>query len=151
MPVKPAVQPPPQKATEAKLLIGRKPDGATRVRFVIPYGNGYLLQGTRSPKYAGKVRAPGGKVEAGETLLQAAIREYKEEFSVALDEDDLMYVGKDPAPDNGEYHFFLIKRPTLEPRTYTTNDVPPETVDLVETVPDETNYVGYDFRNLLEM
>jgi len=42
----------------------------------------------------GKYVGMGGKIEAGETLKQATVREIKEEINVLVDEDHLIFVGR---------------------------------------------------------
>ncbi len=56
--------------------------------------DGRYLLAQRSPgsSGAGQWEFPGGKVEIGESQAQALIREIKEELSVALNIDDLVFV-----------------------------------------------------------
>jgi 8-oxo-dGTP diphosphatase len=50
---------------------------------------GYKKLGYGCGKYTGF----GGKVEAGETILEAAVRELQEETSISVSESDLVHVG----------------------------------------------------------
>lgn len=58
---------------------------------------------------------PGGKIEPGESVIQALIRELKEEFQIDVKEADLEYFGKSSAPaaTNPEVyvhmHVFMVK------------------------------------------
>ena len=55
-------------------------------------GNDVLLIRKKRGLGAGKINAPGGKVDAGETLEEAAIRELEEEVCVRVEQLD--YVGQ---------------------------------------------------------
>ncbi|RPE27306.1 NUDIX domain-containing protein [Kitasatospora cineracea] len=51
------------------------------------------------PPYQGLLALPGGHVDSGETALQAAVRELKEETGVEVSESDLTFTGLYDAPD----------------------------------------------------
>jgi len=59
---------------------------------------------------------PGGKIEAGETPKQAAVRELKEEFQIDVDEADLQPFDTNSAPAAGSpevivhMEVFLVKK-----------------------------------------
>jgi 8-oxo-dGTP diphosphatase len=57
--------------------------------------------------FAGLWETPGGKVEPGETLVDAAVREMMEECGVALDPHDLIPIG-----------FAGVDLPTVETRAH---------------------------------
>jgi ADP-ribose pyrophosphatase YjhB (NUDIX family) len=59
---------------------------------VLEHNGKYLLVQEKQPKAYGKWSLPGGRVDAGETLEQAAVREAKEEtgFDVQLGEELLV-------------------------------------------------------------
>jgi 8-oxo-dGTP diphosphatase len=50
---------------------------------------------------------PGGKVEPGETVRQALVRELMEEFRITVDEADLEVFGTFYAPAAGQEQFWL--------------------------------------------
>ncbi len=72
---------------------------------VIRKSDKYLLVQEKQPKVYGLWNLPAGKVDAGETLEQAAIREAKEEtgFDVVLREELLTY---HPAVDKPVLHSY---------------------------------------------
>ncbi|OGB74508.1 hypothetical protein A2V68_02755 [candidate division Kazan bacterium RBG_13_50_9] len=71
---------------------------------------------------AGKWNGVGGKVEEGEFIKEAAVRELREEIGVDASVDDLDNVGNlhfyfNEHPDWNQYmHIFFIKRWTGEPK-----------------------------------
>lgn len=56
--------------------------------------DGLLLARKRSGFGAGRLVAPGGKVEPGETPLEAAVRELEEETGLVVEPDDLTAAGR---------------------------------------------------------
>lgn len=56
--------------------------------------DGLLLARKRSGFGAGRLVAPGGKVEPGETPLEAAVRELQEETGLVVEPDDLTAAGR---------------------------------------------------------
>lgn len=86
----------------------------------------------------GKWNHCGGKVQDGETILQAAVREIKEEIGILVSENDADRIGhvdfyfKDKPEWNQKMHIFLIKNWTgepveseeLKPRWFSLNEIP---------------------------
>lgn len=78
---------------------GRSPDEATRVLAAVIRRDGHLLLCRRPPhkRHGGLWEFPGGKLEAGETLLQAARRELGEELDVRVTAvGDVAFRSRDP-------------------------------------------------------
>lgn len=58
---------------------------------------------------AGLWAVPGGKVELGETLREAAVREVREETAIEVDLGPVVWVGESIGPgDPPEWHFTLV-------------------------------------------
>lgn len=125
---------------------------APRVRVVIPYGAGYLLEEFHNPLYPenlGKVRFPGGGVEPGESLEEAAARELAEE--VGSFRGKLRYLGVVRHPEFGHNeHVFALLDHTLKPGVY-TGDGRSEPVHLFEAGADHPRYWGPDVTGLLKL
>jgi 8-oxo-dGTP pyrophosphatase MutT (NUDIX family) len=73
-----------------------KPDQADFV-LVVLFSERYIYLSERTVRIMnGLLQTPGGKVDAGETALSAAIRETEEETQVKLDPKELTYIINDP-------------------------------------------------------
>jgi 8-oxo-dGTP diphosphatase len=89
-------------------------------------GESQLLIRRGRPPYEGKWAAPGGFVEAGESLEAAAIREVREEVGVELDAEDLVPHSIISLPAmNQVYVTFLARLKSL----VSANPVPPEALE----------------------
>ncbi|MDD3083602.1 MAG: NUDIX domain-containing protein [Candidatus ainarchaeum sp.] len=86
---------------------------------------------------SGKWNGYGGKVEKGETILKAAIRELKEESGIEAKEKELEFVGKisfvflEKPEWNQDVHIFLIKEirkaietEEMKPKIFKKNNLP---------------------------
>lgn len=85
---------------------------------------------------AGKINAPGGKIEPGETALQAAIRETREEVGVVP-----------LAPEaRGELHFQFVDGYSLHCTVFLATDLRGEPVETAEATPfwADINALPYD-------
>ena len=59
--------------------------------------------------FAGKWGVPGGKVELGETRIQAAHREVREETGLEIEVGDVIWVGESIGPgDPPAWHFTIV-------------------------------------------
>jgi len=74
--------------------------------FIMFHSDKYVLMNMRKD---GRWGFPGGVVEENETVLQAAIRECKEEIDVDIDESALQYGGNHLVRDGLTSHFFVSK------------------------------------------
>ncbi len=74
---------------------------------VLDAGNLLLVQRGREPG-RGLWAVPGGKVQLGETLTAAAIREVEEETGLIVELGDVVWVGESIGPgDPPQWHFVL--------------------------------------------
>jgi 8-oxo-dGTP diphosphatase len=93
------------------------------ILFVVKHGQVLLIEKKRGLG-AGKINGPGGKIDPGETALQAAIRETQEELLVTpLDPIKL-----------GELQFSMSDCPDIHCHVYRSNDftgIPTETEEAV--------------------
>jgi 8-oxo-dGTP diphosphatase len=64
-----------------RLLVGWKPDMVGTLMFVVDAGKVLLIHKKRGHG-AGKINAPGGKIEPGETAVECALRETLEEVGI---------------------------------------------------------------------
>lgn len=92
---------PPARTVQDRDWEGWVPHDVATLMFVIRGGEVLLIRKLRGLG-AGKINAPGGRLEPGETLLEAALRETREE------------VGVDPvgARLRGRLRFAFVSRPT---------------------------------------
>jgi 8-oxo-dGTP diphosphatase len=81
------------------------------VFIIMPNLEGLVLVGERQGGYgSGYVGFPGGRVEADETLLEAAQRELAEETGCHLDQNELEVIGvvKDRQGQQGQFFFHFV-------------------------------------------
>lgn len=69
------------------------------VDVIIEKNDKLLLVTRKNTPFEGKLALPGGRVEPGETVEEAAIREIKEETGVKVELKDLLGVYSDPERD----------------------------------------------------
>lgn len=118
--------------------------GRPTVRFVLPFGNRYLMQQAGSKRFQGMIRHAGGGIDGEETPEQAALREYKEEFGRQLNPSQLRYLGLDPRPEFSSHHFYEIADHDLAPGSYQASNDPDEIVNMIESEQAGDNYLGPD-------
>lgn len=101
--------------------------------------DGKILLGMKKRRFGvGKWNHCGGKVQSGETISQAAVREIKEEVGISVRESDAEKVGfidfyfKDKPEWNQKMHIFLVKSwdgeatesEELSPKWFDLNEIP---------------------------
>ncbi len=92
--------------------------------FIVKDGRVLLIRKKRGLG-AGKINGPGGKIEAGETALESAIREVQEEIGVtplAIE-------------DRGVLHFQFADGYSLECAVFVAGDLEGEPIETVEAAP----------------
>lgn len=85
--------------------------------FFVKNNKMFLLRRKNTGWEDGKYGVPAGHLEPNETVLQAAIRETKEEAGIDIDKDDLQLVHTMHRKDNANYIdlFFNVKKWHQEP------------------------------------
>ena len=99
---------------------------------ILEEGNTILL--LRDAKNEQRPKLPGGRVEAGETFLQAAVRELNEELSITLDQQQLMVLCDfNFVWDNINYHhiIYTITSHTNNWKALAINREPEECSELI--------------------
>jgi 8-oxo-dGTP pyrophosphatase MutT (NUDIX family) len=115
--------------------------------------NTYLLEKLMNKKYPqnlGKLRFPGGGVDPGETMQEAAVRELQEELKYKIDPSKLQYVGQDNRDTHNYEHYFKLLDHTLKPGKYTDAIGGDSTVYLTRKRPQGDKYFGADVNNLIK-
>lgn len=69
---------------EAAVAVALVPDAAGRTAFLL------TLRAAHLPRHRGQFALPGGRLEEGETVRDAARRELAEELSVTVEDDDVL-------------------------------------------------------------
>lgn len=134
----------------ATMYAPKKPDANTRVKagvgVIVVDDAGSILLERRSDN--GMWGLPGGAIEAGESVRQAALREVQEETGLHIQITGLLGVYSEPAgrivtyPDNGDVAHLvdialiaeiisgklILSRESLELRFFSLNSLPPEIV-----------------------
>ena len=97
-----------------------EPEAAQKVAVgVVADSQGRLLIGERpqGKAYAGKWEFPGGKVELGETLFEALVREFREELNLQVEAAHALFSCVHAYPDREvELHFWQVTDYRGEPR-----------------------------------
>jgi 8-oxo-dGTP diphosphatase len=101
-----------------------QPRERANLSFVVRNGRILLIRKKRGLG-AGKINAPGGKVEPGETALEAAVRETREEIGVTLIAPQL----------RGELHFQFVDGYSLHCAVFLAGDFTGELVETDEATP----------------
>lgn len=100
------------------------PQERATLLFVIRDGQILLIRKKRGLG-AGKINAPGGRLEHGETALEAAVRETREELGVEAVDAEL----------RGELHFQFVDGYSLHCSVFVSPDCHGEAVETDEAVP----------------
>ena len=92
---------------------------------VVTYNNHVLLIHRAKPPFENKLVLPGGHVESNETMLEAAVRELREETCLIVDPSELHFLiyldqlGRDPRPGRRVSFVFQIDLTVDDPRLET--------------------------------
>lgn len=136
---------------EPMVLYRPDPPRNARVRLILPNPQGrFLMELMDNPKYPdtlGKIRFPGGGVNAGETLKEAAVREAMEEFGADLSDAWMVYMGTPGGLPDGE-HYFLVPKHGVVPGSYRDADGD-HPITLVDGDWYESRYMGPDLRTVI--
>lgn len=91
---------------------------------VVEYEGRVLLVQEANPRLRAKWNLPGGRVEPGESLLDALVREVREEAGIEVTPTDLIYVDQAPfgANDPGRLRFAF----RATPQTHSLKATPDE-------------------------
>ncbi len=92
--------------------------------FVVRDGHILLIRKKRGLG-AGKINGPGGRIEAGETSLEAAVRETREELGIVPVSPEL----------RGELHFQFVDGYSLHCSVFVSGDFIGEPVETAEAIP----------------
>jgi 8-oxo-dGTP diphosphatase len=103
---------------------GWQPKEFATLLFIVRDGRILLIRKKRGLG-AGKVNGPGGRIEAGETSLQAAVRETREELGIEALSPEL----------RGELHFHFVGGYSLHCSVFVSTDFVGEPVETSEAVP----------------
>ena len=115
------------------------------VDVVIPSGEGVVLIRRGSEPFEGQWALPGGFVEVGETVEQAAVREAAEETGLAVEIAGLVGVYSDPERDPRGHNVsvaFLVR--VLSGQMQASSDA-----SEVEVLDPETVELAFDHRNII--
>ena len=118
-----------------------------RVRVVMPYGQGYLMERMNNPKYPdnlGKKRFPGGGVDAGETARQAAVREMKEELGQLISARSLRLIGDYSGGQHGTERYYRLDKHKLSPGNYEASIGGDKNIELIESKAEGADFWGAD-------
>jgi 8-oxo-dGTP diphosphatase len=101
-----------------------RPKEFATLLFVVREGQILLIRKKRGLG-AGKINGPGGRIEAGETSLEAAVRETREEIGIEPLSPDL----------RGELHFQFVDGYSLHCSVFVASDFIGEPVETAEAIP----------------